>query len=108
MNNAIRGVLSPVVTPFTSDSEPDKERLAAHCQWLLDSNVGLAIFGTNSEANSLSVSEKRYLMDHLLSAGIPANRMVPGTGACSITDAVELTEAAVNQGCAGVLMLPPF
>lgn len=107
-NSAIRGVLSPVVTPFTSSKEPDADKLTAHCQWLLDSNVGLAVFGTNSEANSLSLGEKRHLLDHLLAAGIPADRMMPGTGACSITDAVELTEVAVKQGCAGVLMLPPF
>ncbi len=107
-NSAIRGVLSPVVTPFNSSLEPDAARLTAHCQWLLDSNVGLAVFGTNSEANSLSLGEKRHLLDHLVDAGLPATRMMPGTGACSLTDAVEMTSAAVDHGCAGVLMLPPF
>ena len=53
-----RGVLSPVVTPFTADLRPDVERLLRHCQWLLDNDVGLAVFGTNSEANSLTVAEK--------------------------------------------------
>ena len=104
----IRGVLSPVVTPFTSDLKPDPDRFTQHCQWLLDSGVGLAIFGTNSEANSLSVSEKRSLLDHLVKAGLPTSRMMPGTGACSTTDAIELTRSAVQHGCAGVLMLPPF
>jgi len=107
-NPNIRGVLSPVVTPFTSALKPDTGRFVQHCQWLLDSGVGLAIFGTNSEANSLSVSEKRTLIDHLVDAGVPASRMMPGTGACSTTDAVELTRTAVQHGCAGVLMLPPF
>lgn len=107
-NSAIRGVLSPVVTPFTRSLEPDAERLTAQCQWLIDSNVGLAVFGTNSEANSLSMGEKRHLLDHLVAAGLPAAKMMPGTGACSLTDAVELTNAAVAHDCAGVLMLPPF
>lgn len=65
----IRGVLSPVVTPFIGSLEPDADRFTQHCRWLLDSGVGLAIFGTNSEANSLSVSEKRSLLDHLVNAG---------------------------------------
>ena len=104
----IRGVLSPVVTPFDGSMKPDAERFTQHCQWLLDSGVGLAVFGTNSEANSLSVGEKRSLLDHLVKAGLPSSRMMPGTGACSTTDAVELTQAAVQHGCAGVLMLPPF
>jgi hypothetical protein len=51
----IRGVLAPVVTPFKSDLAPDKERFIAHCKWLLSQNCGLAVFGTNSEANSLSI-----------------------------------------------------
>ena len=104
----IRGVLSPVVTPFTSDLKPDPDRFTQHCRWLLDSGVGLAIFGTNSEANSLSVSEKRSLLDHLVKAGLPTSRMMPGTSACSTTDAIELTRAAGQHDCAGVLMLPPF
>ena len=106
--SAIRGVLSPVVTPFDSDLSPDADRLAKHCRWLLDNDVGLAVFGTNSEANSLSVSEKAGLLDYLGAAGIPANRMMPGTGCCAISDSVALTRQAVEMGCAGVLMLPPF
>ena len=106
--SAIRGVLSPVVTPFTKTLEPDADRLTQHCQWLVDSNVGLAVFGTNSEANSLSMNEKRRLLDHLIGAGLPAGKMMPGTGSCALSDAVELTQAAVAHNCAGVLMLPPF
>ncbi len=104
----VKGVLSPVITPFNENLEPDAARLAAHCKWLIDSDVGLAVFGTNSEANSLSLAEKRSLLDHLVDTGLPAERMMPGTGACALSDAVELTKAAVEYGCAGVLMLPPF
>ena len=104
----VRGVLSPVVTPFDRDLRPDGQRLARHCRWLLDNNVGLAIFGTNSEANSLSVAEKMALLDTLVEAGVPTGRMMPGTGCCSLSDSVELTRHAVDLGCAGVLMLPPF
>ena len=107
-NSAIRGVLSPVITPFTESFAPDAERLTDHCRWLLDSNVGLAVFGTNSEANSLSLGERRALLDHLVTAGIPAHKLMPGTGSCALTDAIELSGAAVKHGCAGVLMLPPF
>jgi 4-hydroxy-tetrahydrodipicolinate synthase len=103
-----RGVLSPVVTPFTADLQPDSRRLIAHCRWLLDNGVGLAVFGTNSEANSLSVAEKRRMLDDLVDGGVSANRMMPGTGCCALNDSVELTRHAVSVGCGGVLMLPPF
>jgi len=102
------GVLAPVVTPFKADLSPDPERLIAHCQRLLSQNCGLAVFGTNSEANSMAVEERMMLFDALLAAGVDSARMMPGTGCCSITETVRLTAHAVKQGCAGVLMLPPF
>ena len=108
MPEPIRGVLAPVVTPFRADLSPDLQRFIRHCQWLLSHNCGLAVFGTNSEANSMSAEERMALLDALVAAGIGPSRMMPGTGCCSITETVELTAHAVKHGCAGVLMLPPF
>jgi 4-hydroxy-tetrahydrodipicolinate synthase len=107
-NERITGVLSPVVTPFKADLSPDSERLLAHCRWLLSNDVGLAVFGTNSEANSLGVDEKIELLDRLIGGGVDPARMMPGTGCCALTDSVRLTAHAVKLGCGGVLMLPPF
>jgi 4-hydroxy-tetrahydrodipicolinate synthase len=104
----ISGVLSPVVTPFRADLSADPERFVRQCRWLLSHNVGLAVFGTNSEANSLSVDEKIELLDRLVDAGLDLARMMPGTGHCALPDSVRLTAHAVKLGCAGVLMLPPF
>jgi 4-hydroxy-tetrahydrodipicolinate synthase len=104
----IRGALAPVLTPFDQDREPDFPVLLAHCRWLLDNGAGLAIFGTNSEAASLSTEERIALTDGLLESGIPAERLMPGTGACSVKDAIRLTKHAVQNGASGVLMLPPF
>ncbi len=110
MNTANRpcGVYSPVVTPFKKDLQPDHDRYVRHCRWLVDQDVGLAVFGTNSEANSMSVGEKKALLDTLLGAGIPATRLMPGTGCAALSDTVELTRYAVAHGCKTVLMLPPF
>src|SRR3954465_3044133 len=76
----MRGVLSPVVTPFKADLAPDKQRFVAHCRWLLSQNCGLAVFGTNSEANSLSLAERMTLLEAAIEAGMDASRMMPGTG----------------------------
>ena len=104
----IRGVLAPVVTPFNQDLSPDPLRFIVHCKWLLTQQCGLAVFGTNSEANSLSADERIALLDALLAADVDAARMMPGTGCCALPDTVRLTGHAVKSGCAGVLMLPPF
>ncbi len=107
-SRALTGIFSPVVTPFEDDGAPSQRRFVAHCRWLLRVGVGLAIFGTNSEANSLGLVERQSLLDGLLREGIDPRRLMPGTGTCNVPDTVELTRHAVRAGCAGVLMLPPF
>lgn len=104
----LKGVLAPVITPFHQDLSIDPARLIAHGRWLLSQNAGLALFGTNSEANSLSVEERIALLQAVVDAGLPPARMMPGTGCCSLPDTIKLTKHAVSVGCAGVLMLPPF
>jgi len=104
----IKGVLSPVVTPFKRDLSPDVGRFIAHCKWLLSQDCGLAVFGTNSEANSMSADERLSLLESIVSAGVPTDRMMPGTGACSINEAAKVSAHATKLGVAGVLMLPPF
>jgi 4-hydroxy-tetrahydrodipicolinate synthase len=102
------GVLSPVLTPFTKDLKPDSRRLVKLCRWLSSQNVALVLFGTTSEANSLSLVEKISLLDDLVEAGINPSLLMPGTGCCSLTETVQLTSHAVKLGCKGTLMLPPF
>ena len=105
----IEGVLSPVVTPFKKDLSPDAGRFVKHCRWLMQSGcAGLAVFGTNSEANSMSVEEKLELLEALVKGGVPAASLMPGTGHCALSDSVRMTREAVRLGCGGVLMLPPF
>jgi len=109
MAQRLRGVLSPVVTPFKQDYSPDPQRFVRHCKWLLAHGCsGLAVFGTNSEANSLSADERMMLLEQLVEYGVPASQLMPGTGCSALTDSVRLTAHAVKLGCAGVLMLPPF
>ncbi len=109
MTQRIKGVLSPVVTPFKRDYSPDAARFVRHCKWLLAHGCsGLAVFGTNSEANSLSVEERMALLDALVAGGVPAAQLMPGTGCSALSDSIKLTAHAVKLGCAGVLMLPPF
>lgn len=107
-NDRFSGVLTPVVTPFSADFSPKPKEFLAQCRWMLSQNVNLAVFGTNSEANSMSVDEKIDLLDQLVEGGIDARAMMPGTGCCAITDSVRLTKHAVGLGARGVLMLPPF
>jgi|TARA_B110001454_G_scaffold18761_2_gene17329 4-hydroxy-tetrahydrodipicolinate synthase len=102
------GVLAPVITPFQENLAANHSRFADHCRWITDHGCGLAVFGTNSEANSMSVPEKIDLLDHLVATGIEPKLMMPGTGCCALTDSIKLTNHVLSLGCRSVLMLPPF
>ena len=103
------GVISPVLTPFGEDGSPDLDRFVEHCEWLLeDGCTALAPFGTTSEGNSVGLDERMEMLEELVDAGVDPKKLMPGTGSCSVADAIALTEHAVDLGCGGVLMLPPF
>jgi len=106
----LTGVLAPAVTPFRPDDlKPDRKRYIRHCKWLLSHGCSaLAVCGTNSEANSMSVEEREELLYELVDGGVAAADLMPGTGACDVPSAVRMTRAAVSVGASGQLMLPPF
>lgn len=104
----LAGVYAPVLTPFEKSLKPDAALFVKYCRWILSQGAGLAIFGTNSEANSLTVPEKLELLALLIEAELPPDRLMPGTGACALPDAVALCQAAAKAKTAAVLMLPPF
>ncbi|MBV8414180.1 MAG: dihydrodipicolinate synthase family protein [Verrucomicrobia bacterium] len=105
----MRGIFAPVVTAFHQSREIDSDRSIAHCRWLLDHGCdGLVVFGTTSEANSLSLLERKRLLEAIVGSGISPAQLLVGNGACALPDAVDLATHALQIGCGGVLMLPPF
>jgi 4-hydroxy-tetrahydrodipicolinate synthase len=110
MQNALfGGVNAAVLTPMNADLSVDLGRMAAHCRWLLASGCnGLGVLGTTGEANSIGISERLAVLEGLVERGIPAAKMMPGTGTPALTDTVLLTRKANELGCRGALLLPPF
>ena len=76
------GVLAPVITPFNDTLQPDSKRFTKHCNWIVSQGVNLAVFGTNSEANSLNLAEKIHLLEELVTSGVNPAKLMPGTGCC--------------------------
>jgi 4-hydroxy-tetrahydrodipicolinate synthase len=103
------GIFCAALTPVTEDLSPDLPALVEHCRWLLEQGCdGVALLGSTGEANSFSVAERMRILEGLVEAGVPAERLLPGTGCAALTDTVELTRHAVSLDVAGVVMLPPF
>src|SRR5437763_12973138 len=105
----LRGVIAAVATAIDARGEPDCERSTALARVLLDQGCdGLNVLGTTGEATSLSLDQRRRLMSAYEKAGLPTTRLMVGTGAAALADAVALTRHAAELGFAGALLLPPF
>ncbi|MEM9441089.1 MAG: dihydrodipicolinate synthase family protein [Pseudomonadota bacterium] len=108
-NDVLKGVWCPALMPLDTKLDPDVSRFIDHCRWVLDEGChGLVMFGTTGEANSFSVEERIRVLDAAIDGGLPADRMVVGTGCAALPDTVQLTRHAVERGALGILMLPPF
>lgn len=98
-----------LLTPLLHSGAIDFDGLAALAQWLLSSGCnGLVLFGTTGEAASFSLEERENALEEVLSRGIPADHLVVGTGCCAVPDTIRLTRHAVDRGCTGVPLVPPF
>jgi 4-hydroxy-tetrahydrodipicolinate synthase len=103
------GVFAAALTPLHADLSADHDALARHCRWLLQTGAdGIALLGTTGEANSFSVHERMKMIEAVLEAGIPGERLMVGTGCCALPDTVALTRLALEHGAGGILLLPPF
>lgn len=106
---APKGVYCALLTAFDAKGEVDLPPMIDHARWLLANGCdGLSMLGTTGEGNSLSMRQRIALLEGMIKAGLPVERMVPGTGAAMIGDGVELTRHAVQMGCGGALVLPPY
>jgi 4-hydroxy-tetrahydrodipicolinate synthase len=105
----LRGVVAAIITPLDRNGAPDAAAFCNVARALLSGGCdGLNVLGTTGEATSFSLAERRCLMEEATKAGLPLGRMMVGTGAAAVDDAVRLTGHACDLGFAGALILPPF
>ena len=108
MNCPLNGVYTASLTPLKRSYEPNLPALVRHVQWLLESGSdGVALLGSTGEANSLTI-EQRLAIIEISAKKLPTDRLIMGTGSCSLKDAVHLTKASIDAGVYAVLVLPPF
>jgi 4-hydroxy-tetrahydrodipicolinate synthase len=109
LSETLSGVIAAVATPVAEDGTPDLKRAVSLARYLLDNGCdGLNVLGTTGEATSFSRDERKAVMDAYKANGLPLHRLMVGTGAAAVSDAVALTRHAAELGFAGALVLPPF
>ena len=105
----LQGVIAAIATAIDGTGEPDCARSVALARYLLDQGCdGLNVLGTTGEATSFSLEQRKRVMSAYAASGLPLDRMMVGTGAAALADAVALSRHAADLGFAGALVLPPF
>ena len=108
---AKRGIYAAAISPFSADGRLDAHRLADYCSYLMSPEGGcdgVAPTGTTGEGTSIAMADRLALPEVFAEKGIPADRVIFGTGAPSSDDAAALTRAACEAGYTNVLVLPPY
>lgn len=109
MSKTLSGVIAAIATPIDESGAPDLKRAVKLARYLLDNGCdGLNVLGTTGEATSFSRDERKAVMSAYKAEGLPVDRLMVGTGAAAVSDAVALTRHAAALGFAGALVLPPF
>jgi 4-hydroxy-tetrahydrodipicolinate synthase len=109
MSKTLAGVIAAIATPLDENGAPDLKRATDLARHLLDNGCdGLNVLGSTGEATSFSLDERKAVMSAYKKNGVPMNRLMVGTGAASVSDAVALTRHAAELGFAGALVVPPF
>src|SRR5436309_9090940 len=105
----LKGVIAAIATAVDDEGEPDCARATALARFLLANGCdGLNVLGTTGEATSFSLEQRKRVMTAYRDAGLPIDRLMVGTGAAALADAIALTRHAAELGFAGALLLPPF
>jgi 4-hydroxy-tetrahydrodipicolinate synthase len=109
MTKRLAGVIAAIATAVDERSEPDLARSVAFAEYLLANGCdGLNVLGTTGEATSFSLTQRERVMSAYKGAGLTMNRLMVGTGAAALADAIALTQHAAGLGFGGALVLPPF
>ncbi|MFV9505513.1 MAG: dihydrodipicolinate synthase family protein [Oscillochloridaceae bacterium umkhey_bin13] len=105
----ITGIISAMLTPFTSDVGPvDYEWLPGYMRFLEDGGLhGVLALGTTGEGPSMSVAERERVLELIL-AHKGGMKVLAGTGCAALSETIALSNTALELGADAVLVMPPF
>ncbi len=108
-NTIWQGVMPAITTAFDEKLKIDHAFVAQHIDWLIGHGCrGIIPCGSLGESATLTFDEKRALIRTCVSASDGRVPVVPGIAALSTDEAVSLAEVARDEGCGGMMVLPPY
>ncbi|MGH2913927.1 MAG: 4-hydroxy-tetrahydrodipicolinate synthase [Solirubrobacteraceae bacterium] len=107
--SAIRGAITPLITPFTDDGEIDLAAIGRLIDWQLERGThGISVGGSTGEPTSQTVAERVEVMRAAAAAIDGRVPFLPGTGSALMAETIELTAEAQALGAAAALVVTPY
>ncbi len=104
-----QGVMPAITTAFHPDLSIDHEFVAKHVTWLVDNGcTGIVTPGSLGEGNTLTFAERSAVWATVVKAVGERVPVIAAISALSTAEAVEQAKTAANQGCRGLMVLPPY
>ena len=107
--SAVRGAITPLVTPFAADGSLDLGAIKPLVDWQLEQGThGISVGGSTGEPTSQTVSERIAVMRAAAAAIDGRVPFLPGTGTALMAETLELTAEAQRLGAAAALVVTPY
>jgi 1-pyrroline-4-hydroxy-2-carboxylate deaminase len=103
-----QGIMPAMTTCFDASGRVDHTFMAEHSRWLIDNGcTGIVALGSLGEGATLGFEEKVAILRNLRSSvrNVP---LVAAISALSTREAVDLSRAASDENCDGLMVLPPY
>lgn len=107
--DAVRGAITPLVTPFHEDGSLDLESIPSLVDWQLEhGSHGISVGGSTGEPTSQTIAERIAVMRAAVDAIDDRVPFLPGTGTALMDETLELTAEAQRLGAAAALVVTPY
>jgi 4-hydroxy-tetrahydrodipicolinate synthase len=106
---AVRGAITPLITPFHDDGAIDMAAIERLIDWQLEhGSHGISVGGSTGEPTSQTVAERIEVMRAAAAAIAGRVPFLPGTGTALMAETLDLTAAAQRLGAAAALVVTPY
>jgi 4-hydroxy-tetrahydrodipicolinate synthase len=107
--DAVRGAITPLITPFSDQGELDLDAFPRLIDWQLDHGThGISVGGSTGEPTSQTVDERIAVMRAAAAAIDGRVPFLPGTGTALMAETLELTAEAERLGATAALVVTPY
>ncbi|WP_153731331.1 4-hydroxy-tetrahydrodipicolinate synthase [Sporosarcina obsidiansis] len=98
-----------MVTPFSPTGAIDYEKTANLLEHLIENGTdSVIVSGTTGESPTLTVTEKKELLDFVVKVVNKRIPVIAGTGTFNTVESIKLTRSAESSGADGIMLVTPY